>query len=169
METKDWIILLVPIAINGICLFIFQQMIKQKFSKMEKKTEYRQAVLREFLQMLKDFYESFWVIRNSDQEVSCNGSFFSDSWNSATKQIQSLLMYYDTHKASLTCMNVVFEKCIHQYQVLIDTLKQGAIPHKDGYQLTDKCKVDFCDEYWKMELLIKDCLTQCEQQILQFK
>lgn len=169
METKDWIVMLVPIAINGICLFIFQQILKRKFSRMEKKTEYRQVVLREFLQILKTFYEKFWVIRNSDQKVSCGGADFSESWNAAAGQIRDVLMYHDTHKTALSSMEEIYENCIHQYQVLIDTLRDGTIPHEGVYQLTDECRIAFCDEYWKMDALIKECLKKCEQQILQFK
>lgn len=169
MELKDWIIMLVPIILNGVCLFIFQLLFKRKFEKMEKKTEYRHVILKEFLEILKNFYEKFWTIRNADQDISCGGADFSDSWNTATNQIQNILMYYDTHKAALNDMEEHFTTCIHQYQVLIDILKQGRIPCDDGYLLTDKCKKDFCDEYWKMDTLIKDCLKECEQQILQFK
>lgn len=169
MEFKDWIIMLVPILLNGICLFIFQQIIQHKFSKMEKKTEYRQVVLREFLQMLKAFYEKFWTIRNSNQKEMYGDFDFSNSWNAATGQIQDVIMYYDTHKAALCIVEEFYEKCIHQYQILIDVLKEGAIQYKGGYQLTKKCRKDFSDEYWKMDTLIKDCLKQCEQQILKFK
>lgn len=169
METKDWIIMIVPIVVNGICVFIFQQIIKHKFSRMEKRTEYRQIILREFLQMLKDYNEKFWCIRNSDQEVLFGGSDFSDLWNAAAEQIKDVFMYHNAHKAALCGIEEVYEKCIQQYEKLIDILKQGAILHEDGYHLTDKCRKDFSHEYLKMDILIKDCLKQCEQQILQFK
>jgi len=169
MEIKDWVIMLVPIAINGICLFIFQQIVKRRFSRMEKATEYRQGVLKEFLGMLKEFYEKFWTIRNSDNAGACGDSDFSDSWNATRRYIQDILMYYSTHRMALISMNAVFEKCIDQYQVLIDTLQQGAILYEEGYQLTEKCRAEFSEEYWKMDALIKDFLKQCEQQILQYK
>ena len=169
MEAKDWIVMLVPIAVNGICLFVFQLILKSKFHRLEKATEYRQSIQREFLSKLKDFYEKFWVIRNSDKDVSCGGAGFSESWNAATGEIQKLLLYYDAHKAALVGISASYDKCIHQYQILIDTLKEGAIPCEEGYQLTDKCKSDFCDEYWKMDSLIKDCLKRCERQILQYR
>ena len=169
MEVKDWIVMLVPIAVNGVFLFAFQLALKNKFARLEKATEYRQDVQREFLQKLKEFYEKFWSIRNSDKDVSCGGADFSESWNSATKQIQDILLFYDVHKTALVDISILYEKCINQYQILIDTLEQGAIPCGEGFQLTDKCRIDFCNEYWKMDILIKEFLKQCEQQILQYK
>ena len=119
METKDWIVMIVPIVINGICLFAFQMILKRKFNRIEKATEYRQGIQREFLLMLKDFYEKFWVIRNSDKDVSCGGADFSESWNAATEKIQNILLYYDAHNAVLIGINTYYEECIHQYQILI--------------------------------------------------
>lgn len=169
METKDWIIMLVPIAINGICLFIFQQAIMHRFKRMEKKSDYRQEILCEFLCLLQDFYEKFRIMRNIDQAPGPTNIDFSSAWNLATKQIQKVLIYYDTHKAALANLEKPYSACIDKYQRLIDILKDGTIPCNGGRMLTEQCSKDFCDEYWKMDGLIKDCLTQCEKQILQFK
>lgn len=169
METKDWIIMLVPIAINGICLYIFQQILIHKFKKMEKKTDYRQEILREFLRLLQDFYEKFRIIRNVDQSAPQNDIDFSSAWNMSSAQIQKVLIYYDTHQAALISLEKPYNTCIHKYQHMIDVLRDGTIPLNEGLMLTEQCRKDFCDRYWEMDKLIKDCLAQCEKQILQFR
>lgn len=169
METKDWIIMLVPIVINGVCLFAFQQMITQKIKKMEKKTDYTQEILREFLCLLKDFYEKFRTIRNMNQSIQENDINFSVAWNSTAEQIQKVLVFYDAHQTALINLSESYSACINKYQQMIDVLKDETIHSDEGYILTDQSRIHFCDRYWEMDTLIKECLAQCEKQILQFK
>lgn len=166
METKDWIIMLVPIVINGICMFVFQQILVHKFKKMEKKIIYRQEILREFLVLLQEFYEKFIAIRNVEQPSSQNDIDLSTAWNIATEQIQKVIIYHDTHQAALISIEKIYNSCINKYQRMIDVLRNETIPIDGGIMLTDESRRDFCDEYWDMDKLIKECLVQCEKQIL---
>lgn len=169
METKDWIIMLVPIAVNGVGLFVLQQLIMHKLKQTERKTDYRQEILKEFLHLLKEFYERFRVIRNTGQSTSQNEIDFSTAWNVATEQIQKVQIYYDTHKTALISLERTYTRCIDQYQRMINVLRNETISHNGRFIITEKCNKDFSDEYWEMDKLIKECLAECEKQILQFK
>lgn len=48
METKDWIIMLVPILVNGIILFIFQKLWEVKIEKKKNIDSKKQAVRNDF-------------------------------------------------------------------------------------------------------------------------
>ena len=48
MTTKEWILLFIPIIINGVFLFIFQNIISIKFDKQIKKREVKMNVLEPF-------------------------------------------------------------------------------------------------------------------------
>lgn len=45
METKDWILLLVPIIANGIIILIFQKIIESKFERMNKRNSIRDSAI----------------------------------------------------------------------------------------------------------------------------
>lgn len=169
METKDWIIMFVPIVVNGVGLFVFQQLIMHKFKQIEKKTNYRQEILKEFLHLLKEFYETFRVIRNTGESTSQKKMDFATSWNLATEHIQKVLIYYDSHKATLNSLEKTHNKCIDKYQHMIDVLRDETIVKDGGYIITEKCGKDFHDAYWEMDRLIKEYLAECEKQILQFR
>ena len=45
METKDWILLGVPILANGIIVFIFQKFITIKLERLTKKSNIRDEII----------------------------------------------------------------------------------------------------------------------------
>lgn len=169
METKDWIIMLVPIIVNGVVLFVFQQSITYRVNQMVKKMDYRQEIYKEFLSLLKDFYEKFRMIRDWGQPRSQGKVEFSTAWNMATEQMQKVLIYYDTHKTTLISLEKPYNSCINKYQCMINVLRDETISQDGGYIVTEKCSVDFCNEYWEMDKLIKEFLDQCEKQIIDMR
>lgn len=169
METKDWIIMLVPIIVNGAVLFFFQQSVTYRVNQLVKKMDYRQEIYKEFLNLLKDFYEKFRMIRDWGQPTSQGKVEFSTAWNMATEQIQKVLIYYDTHKTTLNRLEKSYSSCIEKYQCMINILKDETISRGEEYIVTEKCSIDFCNEYWEMDKAIKECLDQCEKHIVDMR
>lgn len=60
METKDWILLGVPILANGIIVFIFQKFITIKLERLTKKSNIRDEIIILFgkITVLKRSYDT---------------------------------------------------------------------------------------------------------------
>lgn len=54
MELKDWIVMLVPIAINGIILFVFQILVKNHSQGYERKRIFENELLKQLYQKVQD-------------------------------------------------------------------------------------------------------------------
>ena len=54
MTTKDWILMLVPIVVNGVLIFAFQKFVQSKLNKSIRVDERKKAIVDRFLSMLMD-------------------------------------------------------------------------------------------------------------------
>ena len=66
MEWKDWILLVVPIVMNGIILYIFQVLINKKIERKNKRNEVRDEIYLTFIKIIRDLNSCFIF---SDSEV----------------------------------------------------------------------------------------------------
>ncbi|MBE6816018.1 MAG: hypothetical protein E7522_11300 [Ruminococcaceae bacterium] len=166
METKDWIIMLVPILINGVFLFVFQQVMTQKIKKTEKKTDYRQGVLTEFLSLMQSVYDN---IKNIAWALKPNSDDFAEHWNSFVLQIQNINSFYNTHKPTLSSLEKPYEKCIEGYKRL-DWILSKYVAENNGSEIfRAQVSEEFSAVYYELEELLKKCLSECEEEILKFK
>lgn len=54
MTCKDWILMLVPIAVNGVLIFAFQKFVQSKLNKSIRVDERKKAIVDRFLSMLME-------------------------------------------------------------------------------------------------------------------
>ena len=54
MTTKDWVLMLVPIAVNGVLIFAFQKFVQSKLNKSIRVDERKKVIIDRFLSMLMD-------------------------------------------------------------------------------------------------------------------
>lgn len=103
METEDWILLIIPIImngiINGIILFVFQKIISLKLKHIEKLNTIRDKVFISFWEKLQNFNEvliqaNWTVMRNPD-------SIYSKELSKINESVHSIIQYYDTNKYDL--------------------------------------------------------------------
>ncbi len=66
-ETKDWIIMLVPVVLEGIVIFIFQKLFNRS---IDKKFAFKDNIIYSFFGQIKDIQTEYQYIFNSQKEVS---------------------------------------------------------------------------------------------------
>lgn len=163
METKDWLVLVIPIVCNGIILFLFQQFYLAKSKKFERLSTYKQDVLKKFLSYLQNFYT---LLRNISQIDGRSGQkcTFASLWNPATELMQTLIVFADTHPITIGETKLGFQKCVDKWQHIIDLLYNESV--ENNFQISKKCAKIFCHEYIEMNNLVKECMAACEREIL---
>ena len=168
METKDWIVLLVPIVINGICLFIFQQMINRRIKRMEMKTDYRHEILKGFLTILQDTYQIYNKLIRAKPESVSGIDDFANIWNSTHEQMQSMVVYFNTHRAVLINLEDYYDSCVDEFHGLIDILSEGVSPDDQDFYYSVELIHSFTDRYILLDNLLRELLVQCEKELLRF-
>ena len=122
MELKDWILITIPIACNGVILFIFQQFYLSRLKKVERKNTYKIDVLKEFLSNLQKFYELSRNLQHVDNERSAKEYTFAELWNPAAEMMQNLIVFADTHPITINNFRLEFDKCINKWQEISDDI-----------------------------------------------
>ena len=164
MDFKDWILLVAPIAFNGIILFLFQQIYLSRIKKNERTNTYKQDTLKEFLSLLQEFYTYLRDIRTIDSERSGKEYEFSSLWNPTAKSMESLVVFYDTHPVTIGASNLSFEKCINEWNSMNDLLFES-LKNNNG-KISPECSKTFSLKYKKINILVKKCMARCEEEII---
>lgn len=98
VDTKDWILLFVPIIVNGVLLFVFQKAISAKFDRQAKKSDLSLSVLAGF----RDHIIAAIVAMNNLQSAANQGGDGSDEMSAYVDKIQELCKYYFAYKTVLS-------------------------------------------------------------------
>lgn len=95
MTTKDWILLFVPIAFNGIILTIFQKLMVDKYLK---RRLLKDEIVKAFLDKLKAFND---LMIQSNFDSMINGDSISDNILKMQDVLADLVKYFDTNSYDL--------------------------------------------------------------------
>jgi len=109
METKDWIMLIIPIVANGFVIFIFQKLFEKRLKEITKRQDIRDKVLYTFWEKLQSLNDSFIQLNiqsRNDPSIAENCiSIFGP-------QVFEIARYYDTNKYDLK----IFERNFNELQ-----------------------------------------------------
>ncbi len=164
MEFKDWLLIIIPIACNGILLFLFQQSYLTKIKEIERKNTYKMDVLKEFLGYLQEFYKLIRNFQKADNVRSGITCDFVELWNPAAGMIQDLVVFADTHPIAIEKSNIGFEKCLTKWQQIADMLYDCKV--NNNGRLSEQCAYKFNEYYIEMNELVKNCMEYCEKEIM---
>lgn len=103
MEAKDWIILIVPILINGTVLFIFQKIYSSKLRTIELRQDYRIETIREFHTIIKEAH----LAVNDVLMTASRGENGNEVVNILHTKISELVKYY---RSNINVLNKVDDK-----------------------------------------------------------
>ena len=95
MTTKDWILLLVPIILNGVVLVIFQKFVIDKYLKHRM---LKDEIVKAFLDMLKEMIAHI-IQSNFDSMVA--GDSVNDNVLIMQKKMVEIVKYYHTNNYDL--------------------------------------------------------------------
>lgn len=164
MESKDWIILLVPIFAEGLFFFLIQNYINTKFKQIEMRKNHQKEVLHQFHVLLQDFYTAYLGIQAIDERRSGRNVSFHEVWNPAQAKIDKLIIFHAANPCAIKKLDKDFAECISKWQYISSVLYESRI--NNNGKISAKCAVIFSQEYSKLDVLIKECLEECERQIM---
>ena len=164
MEAKDWVTLLVPIASNGLLLFLFQQAVLQGRKREDRRNDYNYQTLTQLLGLLQKFYTAVFNIRNVDEERSGRKVEFADVWNPAANLIVQIKIFHETHPITTKKVDTQLQKCMEKWDEMTTVLLKSR--KENGGTMSQAASERFVKDYEGMQQLIQECLQQCEKEIL---
>lgn len=103
MTTKDWVLLLTPLLINGVLLYIAQQRIIIQFDNMRKRRELRDSTIRCFLEKTHNLNSTI-IYANANSK---------NNLNIGLQNIRSCMLeiieFYDTNQYDLNIVSTEYE------------------------------------------------------------
>lgn len=112
--TKDWIIILVPVILEGIVFFIFQAYFNKKLARFEKKMEVKDDVVHSFLEKIMYIRLEYENIFNRGEEVS------NDDIKNFFELINPTYHYFQANKHDLEKFKNEYNDFYNSWFVLID-------------------------------------------------
>ena len=111
ITSKDWVLMLVPIAINGVLIFAFQSLVQVKLNKSIRINERKNTVVDELLTVLMNLADSidkvegcFRFRKNLTEAIEKFGSSISDLSRFGSAVGSILDMSDDLEKLRAKCM-----------------------------------------------------------------
>ena len=115
METKDWIILILPIISNGIILVVFQKLIVDKYIKHRL---LKDEIVKSFMDKLKELLE-LMIQSNFDSMIDENSE--NDNIAKMQSKIVDIVKYYYTNNYDLKKFNKEFETFNNNWMIFQKT------------------------------------------------
>lgn len=118
VEIKDWIILIVPILLNGIIVFLLQKETEKRLERKNKRQDLRDEILILFWKKLQDLNDIFI---DSNIQVLKGIAKPEEGINEIQQRIVYLIQFYDTNKFDLETFNLLFESLKNSWENFLKT------------------------------------------------
>lgn len=164
MEVKDWIILIAPIVVNGIVLFLFQQLYLKKEKKNDKRIEYNQEVLKEFSDLLGNLYSKLMDISKLDNELSGHKYHFCEIWNPLHDMFDELFRFIKVHPVILKNFNSKISECLEIWNSINNGLQDDR--KNNNNQITYLTFIKLENGANEMIRIVGECMENCEEKML---
>lgn len=138
MTGKDYILLFIPILFNGVLIFIFQNIIKNKIERSNKRNTLRDEILLKFFKELQDLNILFITV---NVEAQNNPESIPIGLKKIADLILSIIQFYDTNTYDLVEFKNVYEAFNNAWNNFIKTYKELV-----GKQLTESDKIKLGQE-----------------------
>ena len=124
MESKDWILLLVPIFCNGIIIFILQKIFEKRQITRTIKSEYA-SILRQKIDLSLALHAKATRLSNEGNEE--NGTIVNETIQQYVNGTLDVYYYYvqnkivfeafDNHMEHIAALVMELTKCSHQKEI----------------------------------------------------
>ena len=124
MESKDWILLLVPIFCNGIIIFILQKIFEKRQITRTIKSEYA-SILRQKIDLSLELHAKATRLSNEGNEE--NGTIVNETIQQYVNGTLDVYYYYvqnkivfeafDNHMEHIAALVMELTKCSHQKEI----------------------------------------------------
>lgn len=106
METKDWILLIVPIICDGFVFFLLQKLISNRFDRINKKDDLRDSAVVGFWKKLQELNDLFIT---TNLKVSSGNQNILYGLETLRNKIFEIVQYYDTNNFDLKIFSKEYE------------------------------------------------------------
>ena len=97
METKDWIVMIVPIVANGILIYIIQSIFQSKLKHNEHKNEVKRKINAELFSLLLETKRNFRALGHCLLDHPENTELINQNLAKYNLGIRNLLDYYNDY------------------------------------------------------------------------
>ena len=95
METKDWVLMIVPIVANGILVYIIQSLFQAKLKHNEHKNEVKRKINSELFSLLLESKNNFRALGHCLIDHPESTELFNQHLGKFNFGIGKLLVYYN--------------------------------------------------------------------------
>lgn len=133
LSKRDWIMLLIPILVNGILIFCFQTFVSDKVTDKNRDDALQYSVYEEFWNKTRNFNN---IIIEANVQTQMEGNL-SASLISIKEEMIGLVLYYDTNVHDLKVFEKEFYSLTSSWDEFVETLQiaQDGITEKETKQL----------------------------------
>lgn len=122
METKDWILLIVPIVFDGLLLFCIQRIIDGKFKKIEEVRNRRNRTEEKFYSVFEIVKENF-VKMCSTMRSQASGDEIENSMNTFCNSLNVLYGVCQSNNYVLEKHSTIVKEIMQKYADMIIYIK----------------------------------------------
>lgn len=157
MSTKDWVILILPIFLNGIFLFIFQKILAGKIDHINERNSIRNKVLILFWEKSKRFNDT--LIR-SNINIQQGNSCLNIELQKIEDEIVLLFQYYDTNSYDLDVVKNEYDALRTSWNKFVEVLKK----YHGNEMLTKDMQMDLGNKLQAVKDNTKELIKACRDQ-----
>lgn len=121
MERKDWILLILPIILNGIFIFAFQKTITVKLEQISKKNSIRDNVVMCFYEKVQNLNDT--LIQANISVSNSPDSLFTELKN-IHESVLEIVRYYDNNKYDLDIFENEFDFWEKSWNTFVATMQR---------------------------------------------
>lgn len=121
MDIRDWILLLVPIFLNGILWFVYHLFIKRMIERKTKRNDIRDEAVLSFITKLQNFNDTLIRVNVS---VSGNPSNLHSGLQQIRESVIEIKIFFDTNKFDLRIIEKEYEAWIETWNNLVGGLQK---------------------------------------------
>ena len=159
METKDWIVLFVPIVCNGIFLFLFQFYLKRYFEKRDRVRIERVKTFQELYTHAESAQTAMCALLHQKQDDN-----FTELFNRVAEQIHQLKRFYDANEPQLEIFNAKLQEVFSTWDT-ITTLMQDIVRNHNG-RVPLEANIQISRDTSRIYEILTTTLQQCHQKIV---
>ena len=120
MTTKEWIVLFLPIIVNGVMLFIFQKIIVNKFRLLQLKDDMKIEVIKDYRKLIVRGVEDVEnVIHSINRDLPESGNFIME----LNESIALIVNFYENYPNILVKSEILSNQLKNSANTWADILR----------------------------------------------
>ena len=157
MNGKDWILLVVPIIVNGILVYLFQYVVSMNIEKKARLQRNRYKILEEFHLQLANLYNACKLF--ADSLSARYGDNVENTFNQEILSYKEFNLFCLTHKKMLSKYATAIEQIcketesVHREMIHIQTDHNGII--------SSETIVPTAEHHNKMTEILEQTIDKC--------